>query len=218
MYALETVDLNKYADLRILSLGCGAAPDLMAFEQINRKYDLGISYFGIDANSLWEPIHNIIKEYSSQKSIKSKFLVRDTFETLEHDFKPDSINVIVMQYFLSSLSEQESNIQSDTDKLIGLILRNIISHTSSSKPFLIIVNDIDYYRVSNRFDEIIYKISQTGRHCEYSKRHFGCRNGSDFKDSFKQYGSNSNKFVNLIPYDYNKAILCTSAQLILEVW
>jgi hypothetical protein len=225
MYALETIDLSNYDGLKILSLGCGAAPDLMAFEQINRQYHnrqihKDISYYGIDVNSLWKPIHNFIKEYSSQNNIKSNFLEKDTFETLEHDFKLDSINVIVMQYFLSSLSERETVIKSKTDTLMELILQNVVSHTSYDKPFLIIINDIDHFRVRNRFDDIIDKMSQTELHYNFQRRHF-CnysRNGRDFADNSTQYGSNSNKFVNLNPYEYNQAILCTSAQLILEVW
>ena len=46
MYALGTIDLEKYPRFNILSIGCGAAPDLMAFNKV--ASDKKISYTGID--------------------------------------------------------------------------------------------------------------------------------------------------------------------------
>lgn len=61
LYALEEcVDLNRYPFFHILSLGCGAAPDLMAFDYLNCEQD--ISYYGIDINNYLEKIHNFIED------------------------------------------------------------------------------------------------------------------------------------------------------------
>jgi hypothetical protein len=64
LYALDLVDWYNYSGFRILSLGCGATPDLMVFEQANRKLNKNISYYGIDINPLWESIHGEIREYA----------------------------------------------------------------------------------------------------------------------------------------------------------
>ena len=54
LYALETLDLNKYPVFDILSIGCGAAPDLMAFDWL--KQCRPILYHGIDIGSKWDEI------------------------------------------------------------------------------------------------------------------------------------------------------------------
>ena len=58
LYALGTLDLQKYSEFNILSIGCGAAPDLMAFEQIADTKK--VLYHGIDIEPKWKEIHDFI--------------------------------------------------------------------------------------------------------------------------------------------------------------
>lgn len=50
IYALRQLDLAQYPYFHILSLGCGGAPDLMAFEYMD--YEQQISYYGVDKNPI----------------------------------------------------------------------------------------------------------------------------------------------------------------------
>ena len=58
IYGLRTINLNKYPCFNILSLGCGCAADLMAFEYMN--YSKRIWYNGMDNNKYWRKIHEYI--------------------------------------------------------------------------------------------------------------------------------------------------------------
>lgn len=46
IYGLKQIELSEYPYFHILSLGCGGAPDLMAFQYMN--YNKKISYVGLD--------------------------------------------------------------------------------------------------------------------------------------------------------------------------
>ena len=69
-YLLQKSDaLTKINSYRIFSIGCGACPDLMAFELYLQKNNLDktIEYRGIDKNPLWKPVHNKIQNYANDK-------------------------------------------------------------------------------------------------------------------------------------------------------
>jgi hypothetical protein len=119
-----------------------------------------------------------------------------------------------MQYFLSSLSENESEIQEETDRLFDLIIKNIVAQKSQCEPFLFIINDIDHDKVRNRYDELVYKGAAAGFQTRYTKRHFVCRN---YNDNSLKYPRDVNRFNVPNRSSYKTALKCTSAQLILEV-
>lgn len=57
-YALQEIDHDRYRDFSILSLGCGGAADLMAFDEVcSEKIN---KYYGIDINEYWDTIHEQI--------------------------------------------------------------------------------------------------------------------------------------------------------------
>ncbi len=67
MIALDFVDISQYPYFSILSIGCGAAPDLMAFEEIVE--DKAIYYKGYDRNPLWRPIHDKLEAMQKRQLI-----------------------------------------------------------------------------------------------------------------------------------------------------
>ncbi|MBU9738034.1 hypothetical protein [Diplocloster agilis] len=72
----KSESLNEIEDLHILSIGCGASPDLMAFEKYCEEKETlqTIAYFGFDKNELWRPIHEEIGEYVKNKdNMRVKF-------------------------------------------------------------------------------------------------------------------------------------------------
>lgn len=57
-YALQEVELDKYSDLNILSLGCCGVADLMAFDEVcSEKTN---EYYSLDINEYWDTIRKQI--------------------------------------------------------------------------------------------------------------------------------------------------------------
>lgn len=140
--ALDFVDISQYPYFNILSIGCGATPDLMAFEEVvgNEK---NIYYKGYDRNPLWRPIHEKIEAYAEMTAnITANLQCEDIFDVLS-DESPASTqyNVIVIQYLLSHLYNTRQDRQINT--LFQGVIDNIISNHPHSSPFLIIITDID---------------------------------------------------------------------------
>ena len=139
--ALDFVDISQYPYFNILSIGCGAAPDLMAFEEIAE--DKSIYYKGYDRNPLWETIHNRITKYTeTTPNITAKLRRKDIFDVF-FDGMPEyeQYNVVVIQYLLSHL--YNTGQKRKTSTLFQGIIDNIISNRPQNSPFLIIITDID---------------------------------------------------------------------------
>lgn len=217
MYALEKIRLSRYPAYNILSIGCGGAPDLMAFEETMKAGNIkNIFYKGYDINQYWNPIHRAIKEYSS--FITTEFINRDIFDVL-NDEKQDvhHYNVIVLEYLLSHFPpDNRMNLASVLfSKLIEIVLSNRLSNS----PFLFIINDIDHYEVRPLFGTLLDKLNNE-RYCFSSyKFHFKNRS-SDYGDRSERHLSDQNKFLipDKIKSEFNCAINCSSAQLIVEVF
>ena len=67
-YLLQKSDaLAEIEHYSIFSIGCGACPDLMAFELYLQRNAPGktLEYRGIDKNPLWESIHNQVLQYTT---------------------------------------------------------------------------------------------------------------------------------------------------------
>lgn len=75
-YALHSINSLPYKDtFNILSLGCGASPDLAAFENYLSKnnFCIPVNYLGIDINPLWNDKHNFIKDYFKSTSYNDMY-------------------------------------------------------------------------------------------------------------------------------------------------
>ena len=212
LYALENVNFDDYPYLHILSLGCGGAADLMAFDIMN--YPKDISYIGLDNNHLWEDIHKKIGElyhggkvcFDSQKDVMQYFT--------EHILT--DCNVIVIEYLISYLYNREKSYL--IEELFNNLVNNVLEHRAEKSPFLIIINDVDSIHTGR--DELIKFrniIENHGFVISYEKRR-SFKNPSYFQNAVP-YSSNNNRFS--IPPEikdkYCTAITCESVQLILEV-
>lgn len=139
--ALENVDLSKYPEYDIFSIGCGGTPDFMAFEEI--EDGKSIYYKGYDRNPLWAEIHSKIEEYAETTNFaKIKLRQKDIFRVFA-DGKPKhrQYNIVIIQYLLSHLynTEQDQQISS----LFDYIISNVLPMRLCNSPFLIIITDID---------------------------------------------------------------------------
>ena len=102
--------------------------------------------------------------------------------------------------------------------LFSELIEVVLSNRLRNSPFLFIINDIDHYGVRPLFDILLNKLNNEGYRFSYQKGHFKYR-GSDYNDGSVQYYSDQNKFLipDEIKDEFNCAINCTSAQLIVEV-
>lgn len=139
--ALKTIDMSLYPYLNVLSVGCGAAPDLMALEE--RCDNKHIFYYGYDRNTRWKDIHNFIEEQTDgTKNIEAVFERKDIFDVLDNnDISDCGFNVIFIQYLISHLFN--TNQIWMIDKLYKGLIHNVISKKPKNSPFLIVINDID---------------------------------------------------------------------------
>lgn len=218
MYALDTINLDEYPEYRILSLGCGGAPDLMAFEEKN-DYAKDILYRGYDINPYWMPIHNEIEKYAEKyfdDLWDVRFFRKNLFDVICKKASKKQFNIVILEYLLSHFPT--SDRENLAEELFDGIIKFALLKRYPASPFLIIINDIDYYRVRNTYDILIDKLNEEKYIFTYKKYHFKNRI-SDYGDNSAEYILNSNCFF--IPeeqkQDFNCAITCSSAQLIIEV-
>lgn len=219
IYALNKVDLTRYTFFNILSIGCGGAPDLMAFEEMRPSWDTTkIFYKGYDINRYWNTIHKAIKQYTmSKQDITAEFIYSNIFDVFR-DGQPTvrHYNVIILGYLLSHFSSDNRRYLASV--LFKQLIQVVISNRLSNSPFLFIINDIDHYSVRSLFDILLDYLDADGYTFSYQKVHFKYRN-SDYNDGSVQFFSDQNKFSipdNIVD-NYCTAIKCSSAQLILEV-
>lgn len=125
-------------------------------------------------------------------------------------------NVVVLEYLLSHFPSCER--KELAEKLFDGIIQFALAKRYPNSPFLIIINDIDHYEIRNTFDILITKLADNDYHGTYSKYHFKTRR-KDFGDGSSQHTLNLNCFS--IPEKqkelFDCAIICSSAQLVIEV-
>lgn len=212
MYALETLDLSGYPYFHILSLGCGGASDLMAFESMN--FSQPISYVGIDKNPCWEKIHKEIEHHSTAGKVQF-FRDVDVLNNYEK-YAFHGTNVLIIEYLISFFYSKagENGVKKWFDELV----RNVISQKTDESPLLVIINDADSINTGRDvFPYLRTAIENSGMTVSFeSKRRF--KDHQYYKGSIK-YPTKTNKF-NLplfVTDSYCPAVTCESAQLILEV-
>ena len=137
IYALRQKNLSNYPYFHILSLGCGGAPDLMAFEYMN--YEQSISYIGVDKNEYWGKIHNYIEENfrNGRAQFRNNIDVLTYFDL--HELH--NCNVIILQYVISFFYDVVG--RSGMQKWFSQLAENIVRNKPNNSPLLIIITSID---------------------------------------------------------------------------
>ena len=214
--ALSNIDLSLYPNYRIFSIGCGGAPDLMAFEEVvgNKR----IYYKGYDRNPLWEPIHNKIEEYTGYTlGIDAKLCREDIFNVF-FDGRPahKQYNVVVIQYLLSHL--YNTGEEEQTNQLFKGIIDKILSNRPKGSPFLIIITDVDSLNKGrNRWYSFLDMLEDAGYYGNaYARSAFPT--GDLGRDRWSScYHEMSSSFGN-ISYTYKQnASAHDGAQLVIEL-
>lgn len=217
MYALEQISLSDYPAYNILSVGCGGVPDLMAFEEIMSVLDMkNIFYKGYDVNPFWSPIHRAIEQYTlSTQYAYAELITKDIFDALRGgELVAHNYNIIVLEYLLSHFPPQ--NRANWANELFDGLLQNVLPNRLDKSPFLFLINDIDHFQVRDCFDVFLQKLKVAGYHGSYMRKHFRDR---DYNDGSTQYSTWNNRFPipETMKENFDCAINCTSAQLIVEV-
>lgn len=212
IYALSNVDLSAYPRFNILSLGCGGAPDLMAFDYLSPNQT--INYRGIDINNSWEKIHNFIESNFVDGSVRF-FRGVDVLEFFNYHSLA-RCNVICIEYLISFFFQCIG--RAGVRNWFRQLANQIVAHKSPDYPMLIIINDADsVYTGRDIFPCLREEIENIGLKVISEYR---CRfKEHDYYAGSVRYSSQANFFT--IPEDYKEqykvAIRCESAQLILEV-
>lgn len=219
LYLMRESEALRYIDeYHVVSIGCGACPDLMAFEKYchQEKNFKSVSYVGIDVNKKWTSIHETIKEYKTSTLRKTQFFYIDAV-TDEYFVIPEA-NVIVLQYVISHFynTGQIDKINLFFDKLID----KIIAYKQAGKPFVVLINDVNSNRRGrDYFDIVISKLQGVGFHGNSTRFYFDY----NIQNDFQRYGTKheSNNIFFRIPEElkvYQPWEKCSSAQLLIEVW
>lgn len=211
MYALDKIDLSRYPCFNILSLGCGSAPDLMAFDCINCGKN--ITYWGFDSCTSWEKVHNkIISNFNGSVQFFRGKDVRNYFENCPYK----NFNVIIIEYLISFFYNEirENGVKEWFEQLAHQIVQNKLANS----PLLVIINDVDsIYTGRDSFCIFKNEIDKLGLRVAEYRMHF--KDNSYYVNSIR-YLSKENKFSisNEFQKQYKVAKSCSSAQYILEVY
>lgn len=215
----KSTKLENIKDYHILSIGCGAAPDLMAFEKyiIENQFNKTIAYFGIDKNPLWKNIQAKINDYPSNIITNSNFMCTDAMEYLSNNFI-NSANVIVLQYVISHFynTRQIKNLES----FFKNIVHQVIENKNSWEPLVILINDInsnkrgrDYFiKLMEFIDSHKYNINFKKFYFDYNIKHNSQRYGEKHPNKNVLFNLKEFDLQQYEPWDY-----CSSAQLLIEI-
>ena len=209
IYALNNINLNRYRYFNILSLGCGGAADLMAFDYCCDK-DEEIAYHSVDINTYWDNIHSKISELYPCAYFSTNFNVKRDIPKLRNE----SYNVVIIEYLISYLYSRFSSVVSN---LFDDIIEYIVSNKPHDSPMLIIINDVDsintgrdtFKRLAEKLEDLEYDITV---------QKFRFKSDAYYSGS-TQYPSNQNLFECVWEFQqkYCVPLSCESAQMIIEI-
>lgn len=108
-YALnESKGLEEYSEYNILSIGCGPATDLVAFDYFNKANELfkPINYYGIDKEVAWNNIHQKITDFKDEDAYLNsvRFDTNEILDSVQNLDEP--FNVFILGYIISSFSNK----------------------------------------------------------------------------------------------------------------
>lgn len=209
IYALEKIDPSRYPFFNILSLGCGGAADLMAFDCYTDGDD-DIYYHGVDINTYWNDIHSKISEIYPHASFTTGFDVKTDIPTLSSE----SYNVVIIEYLISYLYSRFSSVVSN---LFDDIIEYIVSNKPHDSPMLIIINDVDSINTGrDTFKRLAEKLEDLGYDITVQKFRF---KSDAYYSGSTQYPSNQNLFECVWEFQqkYCVALRCESDQMLIEI-
>lgn len=215
----QSKKLKEIKEYHIISIGCGAAPDLMAFEQYVNETNQShkISYCGIDVNPLWQNIHDRIKRYNSE-IIKTKFKIKDATKYFNNHQIKDT-NVIVLQYVISHF--YNTGQISDIKRFFTDLVKNVIDNKVYKEPLIVLINDVNScYRGRDFFEGLVRILKENKFKARYYPFYFDYRIQNEFQKFGDKHPRNNTLFdldgIDLDIYEPWKE--CSSAQMLIEIY
>lgn len=207
-------ELSEFKDLHVLSIGCGPCTELMGIVSFNAANKKPVKYNGIDLNSKWKSIHNMI-ESKLDDYYKLNFHYEDVFQFIDNinpNKKQLNSNIVIFQYVLSDMEKYKSKheIYILFKRLYHEILRYL------PKRALVILNDINHKeKVRDLYD--LFESILPEDEFKVDKYHFITK-----RDEYFRYGNGIEE--NYVPYfipdyidnRYNPWITCNSAAFIIR--
>lgn len=180
----QSEKLKEIDEYHILSIGCGAAPDLMAFEQYAYEAESkkDIRYFGVDVNSRWKRIHERIMSYDSTYINHIEFDYKDAIQYFNEESLIDT-NVIVLQYVISHFynTGQIGIVQ----QFFSDLIKNVVETRKKDDPFIVLINDVNScYRGRNFFEDFVEALKKHNYHGQCRCYYFDYR----IQNEFQRYG------------------------------
>lgn len=217
LYLIRECEVMKEIDnYKILSIGCGACPDLMAFEKYCTETSnlKRIQYTGIDINKRWSDIHEKIKRYRSKAITKTEI---DYSNAVTESIKTNNVNVVVLQYVISYLYNSGGAAQINT--LFNKIRDSIVTYRKE-EPIVILINDVNSINLGrDLFLSLLDSLKAENHHGYYNQFYFDY----NIKNEAQRYGWKhvSNNILFQLPEGFRETYksweVCSSAQLMIEV-
>ena len=209
--------LEQIEDYHVLSIGCGACPDLMAFERYchEKSYDKKVSYIGIDVNERWQSIHKQIESYRTKTLYKTQFRYMDA---VTEEINISHANVIVLQYVISHFYNTGQIGQ--IEKFFENLVQNIIVRRQQGKPLVVLINDVNS---NNRGRDCFAKLAKILDGAGLKENSQGYYFDYYIQNGYQRYGIRHES--NCVLYEIPQALdiyepwkVCSSAQLLIEVF
>ncbi|MDD6826635.1 MAG: hypothetical protein PUE12_11125 [Oscillospiraceae bacterium] len=211
--------LKELDEYHVLSIGCGAAPDLMAFERYIAEEDSKkeVRYFGIDKNNLWGNIHNMIRFYRNDIIAYSDFIYVDAMEYFSSNTLDDT-NVIVFRYVISHF--YNTNQIQYINEFFMNIIDKVVERKCPGEPLIILINDTNSCnRGRDHFLKLKDELQSRGYHGLCRNYYFNYRI-QNLAQRFGEMHENNKVLFDLSCYDLNQYepwTECSAAQLLIEI-
>ncbi len=185
--------LRDMDNFRLLSIACGACPDLMALEKlcIDNRLDKPIAFRGYDINKNWNLIHSYIKRYCDNVGIQRSFFSKDVLNCF-HESTSERANIITISYLISYLYNTNQN-----DLIISFfedLTKNVIMKKANGERVLVIINDVNSNRRGREYFDFLTRTLK--------------RNGARIKSEFKYFDTGNLNFFQKVgsPYKSNECL------------
>lgn len=217
-YALKSVNnLDGIGRFNIFSIGCGACPDLVAIENFCEKQNFKkkIYYYGIDMNTRWNPIHDVVEKYAIGKNWQVEYNYQEANKVLKkYNFK--NYNILILQYVISHFLNTG---KVSTNDFFDNLIKSVIQHMPPKS--IIIINDVNSYnRGRNSLYLIFEKLEKAGIKYSRQEKYFDFRLKSDGQRIGSPYiSSDVLHYSTSIDFNdkYSPWLNCTSFQLIIKL-
>lgn len=153
---INTEIIKEYECLRVMSIGCGPATELLGIVKYASDIFKRANYIGIDLNKKWDIIHNFY-EGILDHNVKVKFYYDDIFKlvsSINQTRKKLNTNIVFFQYVISDMVKylEKSQVIKFLSDFRDVILEFLPINS------LIIMNDINHPNLTKDIYEEFYSI------------------------------------------------------------